>query len=357
MRTRAIWLAAALTLLVIAAWLLSRHDSAPPPMRPAKAQPQPARSEGEARRNDPRRTLEPLMTDEEPTEGRPRRDALLAALPTDPRRFAMVYEVGALMDSPVMRAWVRCEIKRWSETGEAPPPTPDLFGLDPMTDVDRLAVSSDNLLVVEGELDNLALDGPAWTSRSYGTGGTIYESPQGLVARWGNLALVSRGPGGLAALQAAIDRLESPDEPSTTLFGEGEVYGDVYGVVAPDALVHMLPPGDAALAAQIQASVERAVVHLDASEDVAMVTGLQGPPGSNLDALARSFDEALAASRARAESSGDERLAQLLDFATVSSQGDRLSVELALPYELLKTLGPCDRSLAASGVPAPPAAP
>ena len=76
-----------------------------------------------------------------------------------------------------------------------------------------------------------------------------------------------------------------------------------------------------------------------------MVADVRGPAGEDLERLSKAFGAALALGRIKAQDDGDEKLAQLLDFAKVKPPAGRsFSLDVALPIEVLKDLGPCRKT-------------
>jgi hypothetical protein len=108
------------------------------------------------------------------------------------------------------------------------------------------------------------------------------------------------------------------------------------------------------LAERIRETVQRVEIHVDASEDVAVVAEVAGPPGQEMEDLSKLFGAALSMGRLNAMREDNDELAELLDHARVETQArrppgtikpeeQRFSVDVALPVELLKNLGPCRR--------------
>ncbi|HSO00354.1 MAG TPA: hypothetical protein VLS89_18805, partial [Candidatus Nanopelagicales bacterium] len=158
-------------------------------------------------------------------------------------------------------------------------------------------------------------------------------------ATWGDeLLLAAPDP---AALEAALDRLEGRAPLPEPSIPDWAAYGDMYGVLSPDDLADMLPEDQSELAARLRQAVQRVEVHLDASEDVALVADVTGPDAADLDDLAKSLGAALTLARAGAADEGEDRLSALLEHATVHPRDGRFSVDLALPLDLLKDAGPC----------------
>jgi hypothetical protein len=367
MKRKGIWLGVAAILLALSAWLMSRGDKEKPTVRPPKvAFPHGSKPEEETR-NQKRRTLPPLKSDDQ--EGfRRKRDPLLVALPTDPKRSAMVFEVGALRESPIMKVWIECMLAKNDRETRDLDRFKKRFGIDPLADVERVAFSSEKLTLLQGSFGKASFEGEGWTKRTYGEKGVIYENPESgrVVGTWGPDMLMMSGAGYAPELiQDAIDRLESNDPSQRPILNDYQAYGDAYGVLSPDDLAKMLPHDRAALAEKSKSVVEHVDFHADASEDVAMtaeVRGLsaEGRGKDDMEDLAKSFGAALAVGRIKAQNDGDEKLAELLDYAKVKPfGGGGFSVDVALPFEMLKELGPCkkdDEPPPARAVPAPASA-
>jgi hypothetical protein len=341
MKRKGIWLGVAVLLLALSAWLMSRGDKEKPTVRPPKVEfPHNATPE-ENSRQQKRRTLPPLSNDEEGF--RMKRDPMLVALPTDPKRSAMVFEVDALKESPIMKTWIDCLLAKNAREKQGIERFKKKFGFDPLEDVDRVAVSSERLLVMQGSVNKASFEG--WAKRTYGEKGVVYTDPESgrVVATWGGDMMLWGGSNGASdAVEDAIDRLESKDATQKPLLDDWQAYGDVYGVLSPDDLAKMLGPEQEALADKIKNVVQHVDFHADASEDVAMVADVRGGQAQeDMEDLAKSFGAALSLGRLKAQNDGDEKLAQLLDYAKVRSSGGAFSVDVALPFDLLKELGPC----------------
>lgn len=347
MKKKGIWLAVAAALLALSAWLMSRGDKEKPTSRPPKVEFPRHSTPEESSRSARRRTLPPLPAPSDDAEGfRTRRDPVLVALPTDPKRSAMVFEIEALKESPIAKVWLDCLLARDDRDRMRFDRLKERFGIDPLEDVERIAVSSEKLLVMQGSFEGAHFDEAEWTKRTYGEKGVVYEHKENgrVVATWGDMLLASGDRDSSEPVEDAIDRLESTDPNQKSILNEHQAYGDMYGVLSPDDLSKMLPPENEALAERIRQLVERVDLHVDASEDVAMVADVDGPGGQQMEDLSKSVGAALAVGRIKAQNDGDEKLAELLDFAKVRPQGGRFSVDVALPIEVLKDLGPCRKS-------------
>jgi hypothetical protein len=360
MKRKGIWLGVAVVLLALSALLMSRGDKEKPTARPPKMEfPHHPKPE-ENVRNQKRRTLPPLRAESDDEEGyRMKRDPMLVALPTDPKRSAMVFELEALKEAPIMQVWLDCMLARSDRRRSNLNRFKDRFGLDPLADIERVAVSSDKLMVMQGAIDKAKLDELGWSKRTYGEKGVIYEDPESgrVVGTWGGemMMLGDRSEeDATVPIEDAIDRLESDDPEQKSILSDSQAYGDVYGVLSPEDLAKMLPGEQAALAEKIKKVVEHVDLHADASDDVAMTADVSGLSEEDMEDLSKSFGAALAVGRIKAQNDGDEKLAELLDYAKVKPRGSSFSVDVALPFELLSELGPCKKDDRDSDEDAPP---
>jgi hypothetical protein len=336
-----VWLLLSLLLLALAAFLMSRGDrdkiAAAPPKVTFPRRPKP---EEDARR-ERRRTLPPAPEAPDATEAPRKRDPLLWALPSDPKKSAMVFEVAELTNSPVGQAWLDCMLARGGEQ-KGRTSFKESFGIDPLEDVERVAVSSERVAVLSIAPGAAKFDKSGWPKRAFGDGGTIYEQPDGnrVMATWGgDIVLAGQST---AEVEAAIRRLEAKAPPSDPAIPEWSTYGDIYGVLSPEDLAAMLPPEQAGIAAQVESAVRRVHLHVDASEDVAMVADVEGAEGKELEDLSKTMGVALSVARATAEEKGNERLSELLEYAAVHPQkGGKFALDVALPFDVLKAWGPC----------------
>jgi hypothetical protein len=345
MKRRA-WLLAALVLLVCAAWLMRHGESKEKPAPVAHVEfPRFARPE-EHERNQKRRTLAPPPVVDATKEGfRQRRDPVVTALPTLKGTSAMVFEAAALKDSPLGRLWLDCmlserdaqEIERFKKE----------YGVDVLNDVDRVATSSQKVMILEGSFGDTHWDKLDGGQRSYGNKGTIYgsESPRGrgrAIATWGDGLQIL---GDVSEIEAAIDRLEDRTPPEPPLIPEWSAYGDVYGVLSAEELARMLPESEREIAERLRGALESIELHIDASEDVAIVADAIGPTATDVDDLGKTLGSALSLGRLKAQSDGNEKLAELMELARVSPRNGRFSLELALPMPVIqRQMGPCRRT-------------
>ncbi|EYF01212.1 hypothetical protein [Chondromyces apiculatus] len=334
------WLLVFVALLAVAAFLMARSDRPKPPPRvskvdfPRRATPQ------DTERRTRRLTLPPVL-DADPEKRDPTpRDPLLVALPTDPRKSAFVFEVDDLKTSPIGQIWMDCLLARENQRRDR---LEDQLGLDFFEDVERVAFSTERVAVLGLGADTPAIAPRGMTATPHGDRGQIYtrddEGRGPLIATWGDdMVLVSPDR---ASLEAALDRLGGKTPPEKPLIPSEASYGDIYGMLSPDDAADLLPPEQAELAARLREAVSKVEIHVDASEDVALVANVDGPDAESVSDLAKSLGAALAVARAASSDEGDDRLAGLLDYASVRPRDGRFSLDLALPIDVLKTLGPC----------------
>lgn len=334
------WLLVAVFLLGLAAWFMARGDK--PKRTPREAEvdfPRHPKDE-EHRRNERRRTLPPARPREDAKGPQVlvKRDPVLVALPTDRKKSTVVFEIAGLRDSPVGKAWLDCLMKRDGKRGLDK--FQSEFGINPIEDIERVAVSSAPLMIMSVNSDKLKFDQAGYSKRSFGSRGAIYQKPPSkeVFATWGD-GLVLTGQD-QKAVEEAIQRLES-DEPVAPAIPEWSQYGDIYGAISPDELADMLRDEQGELAEKLRKTVERIDLHVDASEDVAIVADVAGPGQDDITDLGKSFGTALSLARIQAQSEENERLAELLDYAAVHPRDGRFALDVALPFDLLKEMGPC----------------
>jgi hypothetical protein len=334
------WLLAAAFLLGLAAWLMSRGDKPKRVQRDAEVDFPRYQKNDERARNERRRTLPPARakSDNPVPDQNLKRDPLIVALPTDKKKSTVVFEIAGLRDSPVGKAWLDCLMKRDGQRGLDK--FQSEFGLNPIEDVERVAVSSAPMMILSVPANKLNFDRPGYAKRTIGSQGAIYEQQgkRDVFATWGD-SLVLTGPNA-KAIEEAIARLESGDA-SDPAIPEWSRYGDIYGSISPSELSDMMPDSQEGLATKMREAVDRVDLHVDASEDVALVADVAGPGEADIADLGKSFGAALSLARMKAQGDGDDKLAELLDYAAVHPRGNRFALDVALPFDLLKEMGPC----------------
>jgi hypothetical protein len=77
-------------------------------------------------------------------------------------------------------------------------------------------------------------------------------------------------------------------------------------------------------------------------DDILIVADVTGPDAQQLNELGRTIAGALSLARLHAKATGDEKLAQVLEYAKVIPNRDDFRIELVLPAKLVEsTLSPC----------------
>ncbi len=119
-------------------------------------------------------------------------------------------------------------------------------------------------------------------------------------------------------------------------------------MVSAEELARILPDSQRDIAERFRSALENIELHIDASEDVAIVADANGPTAADVNDLGKTLGAALSLGRLKAQSDGDEKLAELMELARVSPRDGRFSLELALPMPVIqRQMGPCKRKRAA----------
>ncbi len=335
------WLLVAIVLLGLASLLMSWGDKPRRALKKADIDFPRHERDAERKRNERRKTLPPIAkpdTEQRAVEFVTKRDPLLVALPGGKKHSTIVFEVSELKDSPIGKAWLDCLMKREGQRGIDK--FQSQFGVNPLEDIERVGVSSSRLMILSMRADKLNLEELGLSKRTFGASGAIYEQESNREAFgvWGD-SLVLVGPD-VKSVEEALARIESK-EPATSAISEWSMYGDIYGSISPEELAEMLPESENDLAEKVRQAVERVDLHVDASEDVAIVADVEGPRRQDIEDLGKSFGAALALGRVQAQGEADERLAELLEYAAVRPHENRFTLDVALPFDVLKEMGPC----------------
>jgi hypothetical protein len=347
-RPRRLALLAALALLALAALLLALSDAPRPRVAPGPAPEfrHHLRAD-EVKRLEERRTLPPVASAAAvgpmaPSPQPPhRRDPFLVALPRDPRQPLVVLEANALRHSRLGELFLGC---LFSKPGGDPFQPFRELGVDPLKDLDRVAVSSQGA-VVSGYFERARLDrleaesdvstygdaGRLFLPRGRGTGGARDEDP--LLATWGaNTMLFGERP----FVEQAIDRLEGRAEEAPPVIPESLTYGEAYGVVSGESVAALFHGAQSGLGTKLAEVASRIELHADAMSDVAMTAKVSGPNDRAVEDLGSALGAAMSVARLEARARGDEGLAQLLEHARVVRGSGGFSVELAIPVGVLE---------------------
>jgi hypothetical protein len=333
------WPVLAVALLALSTWLMSRSN--PTESRPRAKEVSLPRHMNSAslQRARARRVLPPLppppdspppQTDEPP----PRRDPVLSALPPAPKEGLLIIEANALRHSPVGELLIDC-----FAPGGGMRELKEKLGLDPLEQLDRVAVSEE-LVVLSGHFGDA--DWSKLThgeSEPYGTSGRLYRNlthdgrPGVALAVWGDQLALS---GSEEEVRAAIDRVEGRGEVGAPPLRESDTYGEAYGYFEGKVMADLLRSGSPELAQKLAQAAQRVYLHLDAREGVGLVADVEGPPSEALRDLGKSLGAALALSRFRAKAQGQAELADLLELAKVVPQDGTFRLELAVPLQYVQ---------------------
>jgi len=267
------WLAAALVLLAVAAWLMSTDDKmSKEPNLDEVDFPGHMRIEEYDRVEARKKELPPPMlpAEDPPDPEHVTTDPVLRALP-DGARSTVVVEANAIRHSQLGQLFVDC-----LRDGDHDPfaELQDKIGFNVLEDLDRIAVA-DQVMLLSGHFEDANLeelfsrDG----AERYGDQGTLFCGGHDCVGVWGDELLISGRD--RDAVTAAIDRIEGRAEVSPPI-EDHQTYGEIYGVIDPDQLAELLPTGQSGIAETIREVVDGVALHVDAMGDVAMVAELAG---------------------------------------------------------------------------------
>lgn len=330
---RCLLLAAAVVLTILAAWWASLGDPPPPQVRAVEF-PQRMRPEEEARAERRRTIAAPpraASVADGPAPAEAPRDPLLRALTAPKGELVVVAEANALRHSPIGERLVDCFGRKARRELDQ---FRDELGIDPLEDVDRIALDGANILV-SGTFGKARWDKGEWSKdRVFGDAGRILSKGDRSLAVWRD-EIILFAPGGEADLEAAIDRIEGRAQAAPAL-SEGDSYGDAYGRIPVDGLVELLGADQPALAEKLKAAARSVDLHVDASHDLAFTVDVPGESSAAMSDLADAVSGALTLARLQAKASGQDEFAELLGFAGVRRGDGGFSLDLAVPLELME---------------------
>ena len=340
MKRHTVWLAAALLLFGIAAWLMSVGETGAVSEAKQKSRQFPSLGPESWQRQEKRLTL-PAPTPSSTTDRDPlpahKRDPMLAALAPH-AEVNLVFEASSIRDSPVGELLMRCLN---GPRGGLAQDTLKNKGLDLVHDLDRLAMS-DNVLIASGNFGNVHWDDVLGSKPSATQDGTTFYKISQLPSAEQEIAIHRSGLvmwGAHAALEAAVDRLEGrgPEEPPP--IAPHETYGEIYGIIRSGKLSELLP---AELGAKLADASNKVELHADTRDDVLIVADVEGPDPRRVEELGRALAGALAVGRVKARVENDKELEQLMELSRVALHGRSFRIESAFPLALIaRSLGSC----------------
>lgn len=340
------YLVAAVVLLALGAWLTSGEAPKPvrgPEVRMPRAPDKEDRERGKQRigPKDPEPQQPTIVEAPVPDAPPPRpKDTVLAALPHEVKQVAVVVEANAIRNSDLGEAMIACLLAD----------SPDSLGrvrdagFDPLTQLDRISLF-DETLMVTGDFSGLKMGGDERYGDARLSRRTKRNGDEETSAVWRNQALLI---GSAEEVKQAIDRLEGRGAADQQpVLRDSDAYGEMYGVLKPEGFAKMFEGTDPKLADFIRTAAQSVSLHVDAMHDVGMVADVKGGDPKQVDELRRMLGGAIAAARARAMAEGKTEQADVLDLSRIMApkgEGTSFTMELGLPYELLK--GQLDKCVA-----------
>jgi hypothetical protein len=343
------WLVVAALLLALGAWLMR---GAEPPARPEPERvSMPTRAtRRELQQVEQRRTWVPVVSPDggAPSldEARPR-DPVLALMPTEVKRGAVVGEYNALINSELGARLTECMFggagarSRLEELKDG--------GLDPINGIDRVAFVDDAFMLTGN------FRGARWKElfgaevvKDYGRNGQLFESTLSdggtdVFATWGGQLMLAGASE--AVLKDTLDRLDGRARMSgRPVVDESMAYGELYGVLAPSTVADLLREADPKVAELLLDSVKDVELHADLGHDLGLVADVRPRSAAQAEELRRALGGGLSLARAAAVAKGQQDVAQLLDLASVGGAGSSggFRLEAGVPHDfMVKMLDEC----------------
>lgn len=328
-RCRPLWLVAAVALLALAAAVMWTERPPKSAEREVEFPSQPRDADWERLERHKRALV--LMSAARVREKATRDPMLVALSGAAARGSSIVFEVAALADTPIGRMVVDCLEQRPDDPFDK---MEREVGFNPGEDVDRVG-AADDLVVMGGDFSGFA-DSPllAELGRTQRGAATVFtpEDGGGGIALWrGELLIAAESAD---ALDEALGLLEGEIPFDEDAMPESDAYGEIHGSLDVDEAAGLF--GDAELAKRFGEAADEVKLHVDASEDVAMVADVAGGEADAMADLGRALGGAMSLARLKARAEDEDALAELLDFASVSTGGGGIRVEVALPLEFLE---------------------
>ncbi len=330
------WLVLAAALLALGAWLMLGAEPPPRPPPPYVSLPR-KMTPVEATRVVERRTwTAPAVDAGEVAMAPPARprDPLLSLMPEKVERGAVVAEVNAILNSELGGLFLDCVTS--GRRGEL-----DVMadaGFDPRVHLDRVAIIDDTF-VMTGQFGSIPLE-PGTVTKDYGPRAKLLEFPgtgKRSAGLWNNQLMVVGGDE--ATTRALLDRLERGETKSRPVLDDSQAYGEVYGVIGPQALADLVSDDDPKVRDLLVGATKGLSLHVDVSHDVGVVADVQANDATKTDELRKSIGGLLSIARLRAQNRGRDDQAELLDLARVrAGDGAGFRVEAGVPHELVKSM-------------------
>jgi hypothetical protein len=338
-KRRLAMLAAAAALLVLAA-LFSR--GADQPSEAARAAQQASEERPKVRYPRDNRRFPPKRVVKAPADQPQPRTAA-----TDPIQNAMAMpnggavfvEVNAIRHSDIVQKLLRC---READASQNLDFMRDELGIDPLEDVDRVALHED-LIAVSGYFDELKLPDEVVRDGAYGDNAELFTLPN--PDEPGETMHLGKMGDGLLVMgeneddvKAAVDRAEGRGEPAQPLPPHMVRGSEVYGRFGGD-LVRELLGGAKNPNPMVQRAAEiitEGTVRVLVDDHLSLSLDLETSNEQEGEDLAKALAGVIAATRAQAESAGEDDVAALLKQARVlPGKGGEFGVDFAVPGDLI----------------------
>jgi hypothetical protein len=331
-------------LLVAAAALLMRvGEGDPKPKSVRDRVPIPRRATHQDReRMTSRQTLDQMLPPR-PAEGetqrpaRPR-DPVLAALGGPFKKGAVVFEANAVRNSPIGQLLVDCINSE--DDGEGLARLRERSGIDPLTDLDRIAVT-DDMVVFSGNFKGLkpeVFQGPGTQFGDSANLDRMLRADGGAgrhLGTWGDqMIAISRDP---ELLKQTFERIEGKRPMESGGLTDEQAYGEVYGVISPDQFAEMVAEANPELADRVGQVAQRIELHVDTSGDIGVAARIEAGNATDSKEMTRALGAAMSVARLKARADGRDDIAELLDMGKVVADGSNFRLEAGVPQAWVET--------------------
>ena len=288
-----------------------------------------------------RQTLEPMLAPKVDA-GMPQpparpRDPVLAALGGNFRNGAMVIEANAVKNSPIGDLLVECITS--ADDGERLKRVRERTGIDPLTQLDRVAVT-DDMVVLSGNFQNMKTDVLSGPATQFGDSAQLYQltrpdgGPGNTLGAWGGqLIAMSKDA---EKVKQTIERIEGkrPIEPGA--LNDQQAYGEIYGVIAPEEFAALVAEDNPELAERLGEVAERVELHIDTSGDVGVAARVDATNAADAKEMTKALGAAMSLARLKAKAEGKDDVADLLDMGKVVADGSGFRLEAGVPQQWIE---------------------
>jgi hypothetical protein len=265
-----------------------------------------------------------------PPPPRPR-DPVLAALGGDFKKGAFVLEANAVRNSPIGQLLVDCITSR--DDGEGLRRFTERTGVDPLTQLDRVAIS-DDMVVFSGDFKGLKFN-DLKAGQQFGESAQLYNMPRRdggegrTLGTWGG-QLVAIGESEEQVKQT-LERIEGKRPMESGGLTDSQAYGEIYGVLSPEQLQEMIAEENPKLAEKVGSVAQRVELHVDTSGDIGIAARIEGTDAAETKEVSKALGAAMSLARLKAQADGETEMAELLDMGRVVTDGSNFRIEAAVP--------------------------